>query len=66
MVRSAIGPLLRGNADRIGWTLCLLSIGAVFSAVLFRGELPLFRDGGNFYYPLWYYVTKQYSDGKVT
>lgn len=66
MVRSAIRHLLlRGNASLIGWTLCLLSIGVVFSAVLFRGELPLFRDGGNFYYPLWYYVAQQYRAGRL-
>jgi len=66
MVRSAIRRLLlRANASVIGWTLCLLSIAAVFSPVLLRGELPLFRDAGNFYYPLWYYLAQQYRAGKL-
>lgn len=61
MVRSAIRRLsTRPNAGGLGWALCLLSITAVFAPAFLRGELPLFRDAANFYYPLWYYLAEHY------
>ncbi|MGQ9913404.1 MAG: hypothetical protein ACUVQQ_03550 [Thermogutta sp.] len=66
MVRSAIRRLFTcPNAGSLGWALCLLSITAVFAPAFLRGELPLFRDAANFYYPLWYYLTQQYRGGTL-
>ncbi len=54
---------MRRNLIAMGWTLFFLALAAVFYPVLFRGELPLYRDSGNFYFPLWYYLSQQYRKG---
>lgn len=66
MVRSVIRPLRpHWNVGTLCRILCLLSVAAVSAPAFFGDRLPLFRDAGNFYYPLWYYLTRQYRDGKL-
>jgi len=43
---------------------CLLLL-IFFRDAFFNGSIPLFRDGGNFFFPLWTYLTGEYRQGRL-
>ncbi len=60
--RSRFGGRLPGLVGPIFFCVVLL---ISFRKVFFTGCLPLFRDGGNFFFPLWAYIVAQYRQGHL-
>ena len=58
-----------GQRYRLSCLSSLILFGVVllltFRRVFFTGCLPLFRDSGNFFFPVWAYIVAQYRQGHL-